>query len=344
MQTGMLFFTRIRLLVTVAGLLFVTGASAAAVDCARMAVLDYASHDGTVENLRRLFRAGQFAQLDEALDCLHQSPRRFTSGRTGASAVYWLFRREMPAPGTTPEASNAMLAWKKQRPQSMFVRFGELRVQYGTAWNARGSDLARNVPEEGWRLFHEALGQVEQAILALPSQMRNSPIFQNLLLAVVLDMPKSRVKPLAVFEEGVRRWPEYYDFYEVSLTRLGPMWGGSWEAVDQFIAHWSKHLSKTEGDSMYARLYLSVIAAGARVRDTRISWPRLRASLDDLVSRYPDPVHKNLAASYACGFQDVAYLKVALQRIRPEELAPASWLQGTDPESCMRLAGMSSRP
>jgi hypothetical protein len=65
--------------------------------------------------------------------------------------------------------------------------------------------------------------------------MRNSPIFQNLLLAVVLDMPKSRVKPLAVFEEGVRRWPEYYDFYEVSLTRLGPMWGGSWDAVDQFM-------------------------------------------------------------------------------------------------------------
>jgi hypothetical protein len=208
------------------------------------------------------------------------------------------------------------------------------------AWNARGSDVARKVPKEGWRLFNEGLAQTEQAILAAPAEIKDSPILQNLLLAVVQDMSESKTSPRAVFEEGVRRWPEYYDFYEVALTRLVPRWGGSWEAVDAFIVHWSKRLAMTEGDSMYARLYMSVISAGANPGETRISWPRMKSSLEDLVSRYPDTSHKNLAASYACGYQDIAYLKTALQRIRAEELAPTVWLLGTDPESCMRLAGL----
>lgn len=333
-------FKLIRPFVTALVLSFISVAPVAAQQCPRNAAVDYASHQGTIQNLRQLYRAGSFVQLDETLACLMQSPKRFQSGEIGASAVYWMFRREMPAPGTSPAASHHLLIWKERRPHSVFARFAEFRLQYAMAWNARGSDIARRVPEEGFRIFNEGLAQAERAILAAPAELKNSPILQNLLLAVVLDMAESKTNPRVVFEEGVRRWPQYYDFYELALSRLVPKWGGSWDSVDAFIVHWSKSLAKSEGDSMYARLYMGVISTGASPGETRISWPRMKSSLEDLVSRYPDTSLKNLAASYGCGYQDVAFLKNALQRIRPDELTPTMWLQGTDPESCMNLAGL----
>src|SRR5882672_40487 len=332
-------FRLLALLATAWGFTCILIAPAAAQQCARMAAVDYARHDGTVQHLRQLYRAGNFSQLDETLSCLTRSPERFQSGKSGASAVYWLFRREMPAPGVNPSVSSHLLKWKQERPQSVFVHFAELRLRYAMAWNSRGSDFARKVPAEGWRLFNEGLAETERAVLAAPAELRDTPILQNLLLAIVQDMSESKTSPRAVLEEGVQRWPEYYDFYEVALTRLVPKWGGSWDAVDAFIVHWSKRLAMTEGDSMYARLYMSVISAGANPSETRISWPRMKSSLEELVGRYPDTAYKNLAASYACRYRDVTYLKTALQRIRAEQLDPSAWLQGTDPETCLRMAG-----
>jgi len=319
------------------GLVVPQEARAADLRCAPMQAVDYSSHDNTVQRLRQLYQAGNFAQLDEALSCLLRSPERFRSGKPGASAVYWMFRRQMPGPGTDPSEALHVRRWKQAMPQSMFAQFAELRLQYAMAWNARGSDYARDTPREGMRLFSEGMRSTEQAVLKAPAALKNTPIWQNLLLAVVLDAPERQTNPRTVFEEGVARWPEYYDFYEVALSRLVPKWGGSWDVVDEFIAYWGVRLKATEGDSLYARLYTGVIAGGANLQETKIVWPRMRSSLEDLVSRYPDVAHRNLAASYACAYQDAAYFKAALQRLRADEINPAAWLRGIDPETCKRL-------
>jgi hypothetical protein len=311
-------------------------ASADSVHCAKMQVVDYSDHDETVLRLRKLYQAGRFAELDGALTCLMLQTQRFQSGKPGASAVYWMFRRQMPAPGVNPDDSLHVQRWRRERPSSIYAQFAELRLMYAMAWNERGSDYARNVPEEGWKRFRQGLLNAEQEILNAPEQLRNTPIWQNLLLAVVQDARGIENGAEAVFEEGVRRWPGYYDFYEVFLTRLVPKWGGSWEAVDQFINYWSANRQSSEGNSLYARLYMSVIRSGVNPYETKISWQQMKASLEDLVARYPDASHMNVAASYACGYRDVAYLNVTLKRIRPVDMNPSAWLRGTDPEACMQ--------
>lgn len=317
---------------------FLPVAKASTQSCAGKAGVDYAQFEGTVQNLRQQYRSGRFSQLDETLYCLTKSPERFQSGKSGASAVYWMFRREMPGPGVNPDESNHLQKWKHEKPQSMFVRFGELRLQYATSWNARGSDVASKVTKENWQRFNEGLAKAEQAVLAAPDEIKSTPITQNLLIAILLDRPESKTSPRTAFEEGVRRWPDYYDFYELMLTRLVPRWGGSWDAVDAFIVEWSKRLAKTEGDSMYARLYLSMITAGVDPWDTRLNWPRMKSSLEELVGKYPDPVFKNLAASFACRYADGPQFQASLQRITPQQLDRSIWLDGTNPEICARMA------
>jgi len=293
-------------------------------------------YDDTVQRLRRLYQGRKFVELDATLACLLRGSSRFGSGRTGSSAVYWMFRRQMPAPGASQGEVAHIQDWRQQQPDSIFAEFADLRLKYAMAWNARGTSYAREVPDAAWKAFSQGLVDTEHAVLQARKELRQTPIWQNLLLAVVLDMKNSQSEARVVFEDGAKHWPNYYDFYEVALTRLVPRWGGSWEEVETFIDHWSARLRSNEGDSLYARLYASVIANGASPRETQLRWPRMKRSLDDLITRYPDPTHKNVAASFACAYNDSTYFKASFQRIQAKELRPAAWIRGTDPNSCAR--------
>ena len=124
----------------------------------------------------------------------------------------------------------------------------------------------------------------------------------------------------------------------VAAQRLVPRWGGSWDRVDAFIVDWNKRLASTEGDSMYARLYAAIISTDTNVNETRIHWPTMKRSLEDLVNRYPDVSLRNVAACYACRFNDREYSRISFRRLRDDELMPNVWMRGTDPLECARIA------
>ena len=140
------------------------------------------------------------------------------------------------------------------------------------AWSARGSRPARDVPDSGFKLFNDGLLAAERALMSARPTLRATAIWQNMLLAVVLDSRQSKQNAGQIFTDGVRQWPGYYDFYELVLTRLVPSWGGSWDTVDQFITSWADRLRATEGDSVYARFYSSVVLDGYSPYATKINW------------------------------------------------------------------------
>lgn len=294
-------------------------------------------HDEVVRDLRVLYMAQQFAELDARLACLMRDPKRFRSGKTGSSAVYGMFRRHILARGVHPqEVATLNRTWREQVPDSIFAEFAEHRLRYAMAWRSRGTSAAHDVTAAGWKDFRQWLVDTEHGLLQARKELRQTPLWHNLMLATVLDMSDGRAKAAVVFEEAVKQWPAHYDFYEVALTRLVPRWGGSWGQVDAFIDRWSDRRRSSEGHSLYARLYASVVADGASPHETRLDWPRMKRGLDDLIARYPDPVHKNLAASFACAYDDRAYLEASLRRIAPHESRPAVWIEGTDPVTCAR--------
>lgn len=305
-------------------------------NCALLSEINDQDQDEVIARLRHLYQASRFVELDAALTCLLNDPKRFQSGKPGASAVYWFFRREMPAPGVNAAQAARVKAWQMQKPDSVFPAFADIRLKYALAWNARGSSYAKDTPGGSMQAFQQGLQQSEKLLLDARPDYRQTPIWQNLLLAISLDAQHPQSDPGVVFREGAKRWPGYYDFYELVLTRLVPKWGGSWETVDAFIVGWTHQLQAKEGESIYARLYASVIAHGADARETRLDWPRMKRSLNELIMRYPDPIHKNWAATLACVYGDPDYYKVAMQRIGPLDMRPAAWVAGTTPATCLR--------
>ena len=303
--------------------------------CDPSGAVNYEDHEVTVYSLRLLYQSERFAQLETALNCLLESPQTFQSGRLGSSAVYWLYRRALPAPGLTDQAAATVKAWQQQRPKSIYAELASLRLLYATAWKVRGSSYSRDVSKQRMETFAQELLAAERAMKQASPELRDTPMWHNLLLATVLDSQLTTTRAQDVLSTALHRWPKYYDFYEVALSRMVPKWGGSWASVDRFIVEQSSIRRKEEGNSLYARLYWNVIwNDGASPKETALSWPRMKSSLDSLIQLYPHPVHMNIAASFACAYGDLPYAKKIKKRLPSSELLPPVWVTGTDPDSC----------
>jgi hypothetical protein len=294
----------------------------------------------TLRRITDLYNSEQFALLERAMHEAVSSKKFFTNGDSPASAVYWAFRRMMPAPGTPEEHQRKISRWKTAVPSSDYAAFAEARFLYASAWDIRGTGRAGSVSPESWDLFGMRLQEAEQLLLNSSKALKRTPIWHNLLLAIVLDNPRSKTDPDALFNEAVRRWPRYFELYELRLTRLVPKWGGSWEKVEGFIDRWTRDLSSSEGNSLYARLYISLRNQGVTPDETNMDWVRMKASFDDLTNRYPSSDFKNLYASYACFARDKNAFNAALAKLAANELDKKAWLVGHSYEACMRWAAI----
>lgn len=297
--------------------------------------VNYMDQEEAILHLRRMYQEERFPELDATLACLMKDSRTFSSGKPASAAVYLMYRRQMAAPGVNPAEIARVQRWAQQQPTSMFAEFAALRLRYSFSWNVRGGAYASKVSEDKWKGFHEGLAETENAMYRATGELRDSPIWHQLLLALAGDTKTKRADMAGVFDAAVKRWPHHHDLHEVRLTRLVPRWGGSWEEVDAFITRWSGQRQGSESDALYARLYASLLMTMRdNPRATKLEWPRMKRGLEALVTLYPDPLHRNLAATFACVYGDTAYFKSSLQRIPADQLRPAAWLQGTDPAGC----------
>jgi hypothetical protein len=291
----------------------------------------------SIQRIVLLYNSGNFALLERALAELEASDKRFVWG-SPQEAVWYAFGRIM-YPGVQPVELERVAQWRKAVPNSIFVPFAEARYAYTFAWNARGMGYASSVSDESWELFAIRLQQAEQMLLKAPTLLKDTTLWHHLLLGISLDSNRVQSKPAEVFDHAVKRFPRYFPFYETMAERLLPKWGGSWEKVDAFVYGSSRLLEATEGKSMYARLYISLLRCCATPDQTRMNWTLMKESFDDLIVRYPDPIYKNLYASYACALKDKPAFSNAMARIPPGEMRPESWLDGNSYDSCLRWGG-----
>jgi len=296
-------------------------------------LIDWSNYDKTLDSLSSNYKSENFLAVDSAIDCLMTSKNTFVSGKPGAVATYWFFRNEMHAPGANAEDVKRIEKWKSAVKGSEYANFAELRLMYSQAWNARGTKYAGETSADQFKRFKEKLLLTEKAILSDKNKLKDTPISYNLLMAVALDTNETKTSPTEIFEGGVSNWPNYYDFYEVLLTRLVPKWGGSWEKVDGFINHWDKKLQIEEGSSLYSRLYYNVHKHNqVNPHHTKAEWDKLKPSLIALYTNYPDQSHYEIATSYACYFGDNDFYKKLIKEHKVQN--SSHWLAGATIDAC----------
>jgi len=306
-------------------------------------LIDKNNYDKTLRSLQAAYRSDEYVSLDKALSSLLEKNSILASGKSGQSVIYNFFRQEMSGSGANAEDSARMKKWKKAVPDSIFPRFGELRLMYAQAWNARGNEYAKDTRQEQFHRFKKGLLQTEAAILATDNKLKETAFLYNLLMSVQLDTNGVSASAIDTFKEGVKKWPHYYRFYEALLNRTVPKWGGSWEDVDRLIAYAVASSSKLESSSVYARLYYSVHShEEIDPRKTSVEWRKLKASLISLYTRYPVKEHFEISASYACMFSDYDFYNSLINENHVS--ASRYWLRGSSLENCNKYFSKFHKP
>lgn len=296
--------------------------------------INYADEDDSINFLRMMYQEERFGDLEVILACLMRDGRELSSGKPSSAIAYQVFRREM-GPRVTAADLQRLERWARQQPPSMFAEFAAIRMRYAFAWRSRGGAPAAKVSEERWKGFRTGLADTELALYRATPELRETPLWHQLLVGVAGDTPLTRGDMASAFDAAVKRWPSNYDLHDVMLSRLVPRWGGSWDHVDTFIQHFAEQQQGERRDALYARLYANMLLAmGDDPHQTRLDWQRMKRGLKALATLYPDPRHLNMAASFACYYRDAAYFKASMARVPVERVRRGAWLDGTDPQSC----------
>ena len=99
-------------------------------------------------------------------------------------------------------------------------------------------------------------------------------------------------------------------------------------------------MAPTEGKSVYARLYMSVLQGESNLAVTKMNWKLMKASFEDLSSRYTAPYFRNAFASYSCMARDKAAFAGAMKILPKEDLIKDDWLSDYGYEACMQWSAV----
>ena len=293
----------------------------------------------TTDMIATLFQTRQFCRLEKSLDEVLSMEKRFKNGVRPASSAYAAFQMILSGDSSQGYAT-VIEEWRAAYPNSIYVPFAQARLAYAGAWSARGSRWGNEVPKESWELFALKLREAEEILLNAPPALKETTLWHHMLLAIALDSDRLQSRSEQVFAAAVKRWPDYYPFYDLVISRMTPRWGSTWEQLDEFVDYWTRQQAGREGVSLYARLYVGLFARGYSPQEVKADPKRMISSFADLTARYPDPGWKNLRASYACLTRDKQAFGDAIKALPSGELWQALWLDGFSYDSCMRWAGI----
>jgi hypothetical protein len=163
------------------------------------------------------------------------------------------------------------------------------------------------------------------------------------MMVLCKNLPLDPHRCDATLDEALKRYPDQYQIELKRAEGLLPKWGGSDEAVHDFIVHVADTAPGGRGDMLYARLYTDIACCDYPGMDlfqrAGAQWPRLRAGLEAIRARYPDAENLNAEAELACRAGDVALLRIVLSRIGDHPIL-RWWKNRQDYyEACRKRAG-----
>jgi hypothetical protein len=216
---------------------------------------------------------------------------RFPSGRW---KLEWFYRavESLPEGRSAPKNWSGYFAaleeWKAAKPQSVtpLIVLGSSYIGY--AWEARGTDYAKNVTEEGWRLFRERLVRARAYLEAADKMEIKDPQNYAELLLVTRAQGRPQSEYEEIFRRSIQSEPAYHPIYFEKATCLMPRWHGKPGDVERF-AEQAVALSP-EGESIYARIAFDQsqrIVQDRLFQEYHFSWPRIRQGFQAMQKQYP---------------------------------------------------------
>jgi hypothetical protein len=240
------------------------------------------------------------------------------------------------------ELEKLTLQWTREYPKSALAHVLYARVLVAHGWAYRGGGYVKDVPPEAWKDFEAYLHRATQYLLDHADVALSDSYGHVVLLNISRGMGWDSKQIWDVINDGLKRNPDDVTLYFNALTGLLPKWGGDNKALDQFIRKATEQTKASFGTGMYARLYSAAADdeyGHALFQDSRVHWPTMKQSYEDMLARYPSDGRRNRYAYMACLAKDKPTLLAQLDLLG-DKVAAESW--GPNPqrslEGCLRWA------
>ena len=258
------------------------------------------------------------AQLDEAL----KSRERLADGRWKLNFLLGGVRRGLAGSASPEEWQRretdfkALAARHESSPNGWLLA---ALVPYWHAWSVRGNGMSDTVSPEAQDAYRNGVARAAALLDAHPAHA--NPAWYDYRLQMATELGEPRAARDRLFAEAIKNEPAYQQTWFSRLNSLEPKWGGNLADAVVFINQAAAVTSPTEGRGLGARLLFAADAEYGGVIDApTLDWNALRASLVDLVTRYPDESNAQIALWLACSRSD----KLAASKFAALVAAPPS--------------------
>jgi hypothetical protein len=245
-------------------------------------------------DIQRLLLAGQYDSLEAMAESLRKREARWPNGAWKLRTFYnYGFDisviRENASEADWQPHLRQLRQWNSSMPSSITAPVALAFALSSYAWEARGSQYAREVTEEGWRGMRERLAEARRVLVSARERPRVCPEWWLVAQKIALGEGWDRKFYEQMFSEATRNEPSFEGYYELKAIHLLPRWHGrhgEWEAFADTVAN---RLPSPLGDQMYARIVWSTHEyMGDNVfEESQVSWDRTRKGLEELVKAYP---------------------------------------------------------
>jgi tetratricopeptide (TPR) repeat protein len=153
--------------------------------------------------------------------------------------------------------------WLQQDPRSGLAYL--MRAQYyrHAAWDARGTEVSWMVPDGLMQRFQEDLSRSAADVVKSIQLEPNIPWSYYEFLATTTGGGDSSDAEHA-FQTGIKAFPNYYPLYKERLRVLTPKWGGSIDAMYDFVGRYAGRSPQASPlRLLYLDLYVQLLDSAA---------------------------------------------------------------------------------
>lgn len=247
---------------------------------------------------------------------------RLVDGRPRLEAVHSQFNEYFERAGGSDESLLADVnAWKRHNPNSAAAPIVEAIAWRSRAWAARGRSFSGDVAGQGWAIFQDKLTKAQAILAANKARSDSNPMWyvESMIVARGLGWERRRVS--ALYDEGIRKFPDNYSIERQMLMYLSPKWNGSYQTVARFINAAASAAPHELSAITYARLYwqlqeIQEVDGRDYFVQSNAVWPRMKRGFLTLFQQYPGSYwNLNHFASFACMADDAPTYRDVRQRI-----------------------------
>jgi len=291
-----------------------------AIPSAQCKANDWPDYGESKRHVDRLLIEPDFDLLERAENELGFSEKQFASGYYYFDA--WFLSLDQMSRYQSQPLYRVVGDWAKAKGEGGYVKLLVALLRYGEGRQAR-QGYSNTVTPEARDIYWRKLREANQILDSASDRLKRTAPWHVVKLRFAYQLPELKGSREELLAAASDLWPEYVKIYTAAMEFSLPVYGGSYEQVDE-IARFAVERTKAKwGASWYAIVYqqLGRFVCECTLADSHADWDLMKQAFRDYEARgRADESTYKAYSDMACVMRDRKEARRLLER--SDKLSP----------------------